>query len=441
MGMNGETFQLVIEGVGSVVEKYYIPALRRLRGDGILFKVSFGDDKRFWKSDPEKGARMARVLEEINKLGGAYFDKSDPADAGRWEALRPDAVVIATPDRTHVGLALEWLARPVQPTTIYIEKPLDVSINRARDLLEKIGPNNPAVRAFDHYRARLLPTRSQFDMLNGFFRDGIARFTFYFLEDVSGTDPAYATRQGGRQGPIENEGRTDALREGLLLDLMPHVIAVLAHFGVPSTMELVSLRVGKYTGVDGDDTKAAGIEGETFAEARFVFRSHQGHQTEGLAYIGKGVRGIRASESHYNSNAKLLILEGANGRRVNFDFRKSGDKNPSTSVWFDERDREHFRFDLYPEPYYIFLRSIVSPSHFDERIALPVEVGKNTLQVIDDIRHPILRRNGQLAHYPCGVFGRRESLYLDDIVKMLPVIYGRQESLTASTATQKQKWK
>lgn len=425
MGINGAPFRLIIEGVGSVVENYYIPALRRLRKDAIPFDVSFGDDSSCWRNDPDKKGRIGPVLAAIKEIGGSYLDKSDATDLRQWEALRPDAVVIATPDRTHVALALEWLARPVQPGTIYIEKPLDVSVDRARDLLEKIGPDNPVVRAFDHYRARLLPTRDQFDMLGGFFKHGIARFEFYLLEDRSGADPAFADRQGYRQGPIENEGRTVALREGLLLDLMPHVIAVLAHFGAVSTMELVSLRAGKYTGVDGHDTKTAGIDGETFAEARFVFRSHLGDQTEGVAYVGKGVRGIGAGQAQYDGNAKVLILEDPNGRKVSFDFRKSGNKDPSKSVWVDERGEERYRFDLYPEPYYVFLKSVVSPVHFDDRIALPVEVGKNTLQVIDDMRHPILRRKGSLDTYQCGIFGRRESLYLDDLVNMLPVIYGR----------------
>ncbi len=408
-----------------MVENYYLPAMRHLRAEGISFDVWFGDDSRFWRGDSDKSARMRPVLAAIEAIGGVYFDKSNPTDLLKWESLRPDAVVIATPDRTHVDLALEWLARPVLPGNIYIEKPLDISIDRARDLLEQIGPENPMVRAFDHYRARLLPTRGQFDMLAGFFRNGIARFTFYFLEDKSGADPSYADRKGARQGPIENESRTVALRDGLLLDLMPHVIAVLAHFGVVNTMELELLRAGKYTGVDGSDMKPAGIDGETFAEARFVFRSHAGDRTQGVAYVGKGVKGIGATESHYDGNAKLLVLEDPNGRRATFDFRKSGARDASKSVWVDEDGKEHYRFDLCAEPYYVFLRSVVSRVHFDDRIALPVEVGKNTLQVIDDMRYPILRRNGVLPAYPCGIYGQRESLYLDDIVKILPVIYGR----------------
>lgn len=421
---NGERFRLVVEGIGSVVENYYLPALRRLRKEGTPFEISFGDDSRFWRDDPEKSVRIRATLTAIEAIGGVYFDKSSPASLLKWEALCPHAVVIATPDRTHVDLALQWLARTVQPEKIYIEKPIDVSIDRARDLLEKIGPANSVVHAFDHYRARLLPTRGQFDMLAGFFRSGIARFTFYFLEDKSGADPVYASQRGGRQGPIENESRTEALRDGLLLDLMPHVIAVLAHFGVVSTIELESLRAGKYTGVDGNDEKPAGINGETFAEARFVFRSHLGNQTKGVAYIGKGVKGISADQAHYNGNAKFLVLEDPHGRKATFDFRRSGASDTSKSVWFDEQGEEHYRFDLYSEPYYVFLRSVLSLAHYDDRIALPIEVGKSTLQVIEDMRYPILRRNQELHLYPCGIFGQRDSLYLQDISNCLPAIYG-----------------
>jgi predicted dehydrogenase len=422
-------FHLVIEGAGAVVGGYYLPALERLGKEGFRFAVTFVDDSRYWRADSRLAAAAKVLLAKIAAMGAQYVDKYDSAGLQQWKALRPDAVVIATPDRTHTDLALEWVARYPAPGTIYIEKPLDVSVQRARDLLGRIGPENPAVRAFDHYRARLLPARAQFDLLEGFLKAGIARFTFYFLEDRSGADPAYAHVRGGRQGPIENENRVSALNKGLLLDIMPHVIAVLAHFGQVNSMELTRLRAGKYTGVDDDPGRPSSIEGETFAEVRFLFRSHQGDKAEGVAYVGKGVKGVGALGSDYDHNVKLLVLEDVNRRKASFDFRKSGPGDPSTSTWIDESGHKQYGFELHADPYYVFLRSVVSRQHMDDRIALPVEVGKKTLEAIEDMRYPVtewLRRNGMLPEYPSGIYGMRESPYLEDLLDKdkLPFLYG-----------------
>ena len=419
--------QLVIEGAGSVVAQYYLPALERLCQEGCHFGLTFVDDSRFWRDDPDLVARMQLLRARMGRIGATYLDKSEPADFMQWSGLDPDALVIATPDRTHVEVALEWVRRSVPPRAIYIEKPLDVSVSRARDLLGVIGPENDVVRAFDHYRARLLPAHAEFDMLAGFLKSGIAKFTFYFLEDRSGADPLFAAERGKHQGPIENENRQVALREGLLLDAMPHVIAVLAHFGAVSSMELKGLRAGKYTGVGGVPDEAASIDGETFAEVRFLFRSHLGNRAEGVAYIGKGIKGSQRLGRDYDHNTKLLVIEGVNGRKATFDFRKSGSGNPSKSIW-TESSKEFHRFDLHSDPYYVFLRSITSSTDFDERIALPVEVGKRTLEVIEDMRYPVvelLRKGHQLPAYPCGIFGMRDSLYLEDVVSLLPPMYGR----------------
>src|SRR5205823_6599864 len=146
--------------------------------------------------------------------------------------LQPDVVIIATPDFTHVDVCKEWLNRYPAPNQIFIEKPLTDSLNEARSLLGVTGVGNNGVLAFDHYRARLLPSDDQIKVILGFLENGLRSFTFYFLEDHSGADEDYLKDhpKAVKNGPIENEQRVKALSQGVILDVMPHVIAIMAHF-------------------------------------------------------------------------------------------------------------------------------------------------------------------------------------------------------------------
>jgi predicted dehydrogenase len=418
---------LLIEGAGDVVDNYYFPALRKLREKGQLeFDVTFSDSSAFWRGDLSLAEKMLGIRRSLECWGATYLDKNCADDLKRWEDLQPDVVVVATPDFTHSEVAAKWLKR--DPERIFIEKPLDSSVDGARRLLGETRPYDSRVWAFDHYRARLMPARAKFDMLGGFLRDGLKTFTFYFLEDHSGADPNYAGAKNTRQGPIENDRRVKALQHGVILDLMPHVIAILAHFGRVETLRVTRVRPGKYEGVDGVPGKLSEIDCETFAEVSFMFEDHLERRVDGAAFVGKGVKGTTVLGPEHDRNTKFLRIDGKHGRRVDIDFRKTG-TGASQARLLDEHGDLQLEFELNPDPYYTFLDHALNlDEELDIRLGLPVEIGKKVLEVIEDMRRPILDciRNEGIASYPCGIWGVRTSPLLEDLTcrNPLPLVYG-----------------
>lgn len=412
---------LVVEGVGDVVDRCYGPALQSLvdewRGRRKI-EVTFVDMSDYWRNDPGLAGKMQRIIAEVKSWGAAYLDKSDPDDLAKYRMLRPHVVIVATPDCSHAAVAEEWLGRNPRPTHIFIEKPLEASLDAARRLLGKVPPYDSLVLAFDHYRARVLPTREQMAVILPFLGGGVSQFTFYFFEDHSGADPTYNPRVQ-RDGPIENEQRTKALNQGVILDVVPHVIAILAHFCRVETLRVTTVKAGRYLGVDGDPEKPSEIERETFAAVEFVCADYAGNVVEGKTYVGKGVRGVKQLGQEHDYDTKVLHIRGLNGRRVLFDIKRS-----ARAYLIDEKGRVQFEFSLNADPYRVFLRSVVDGSFLDAPpMALHVEVGKRILEIMEDMREPVPEKLA-IPTYPCGMKNRRQSLYLEDLLQRLPFVYG-----------------
>jgi hypothetical protein len=282
-----------------------------------------------------------------------------------------------------------------------------------------VSPYDDGTLAYDHYRARLLPARFEMDVLLGFWGKGIQRFTFYFLEDHSGGDPDPKYHSVGHDGAIENEQRVKTLNQGLILDVMPHIIAILAHFCRVETVRVTRVKAGQYVGVDGDPDKRTEIEKETFAEVRFVCDDYKRNRVDGVAYIGKGVRGVKKLGTEYDYNVKLLDIEGLNGKKIRFDLRSSG-KGASQAQLMGTK----ITVALNPKPYETFLEKVVDGTYLEDRLALNVEVGKRILEVLEDMRYRI-RDKDSIPVYPSGMRGGRQSLYLEEILDCLPVLFGR----------------
>jgi len=212
--------------------------------------------------------------------------------------------------------------------------------------------------------------------------------------------------------------------QGVILDGMPHMPAILAHFGRVETLRVTRVRAGQYVGVDSIPNKRTEIEKETFAEVGFVFADYAGHRVEGTTYVGKGVRGVQALGPEYDYNVKLLEVEGLNGNKARFDLRSSG-QGSSEAHLIDKEGRTQLRFDLNRRPYKTFLEKVADGTYLDAPpLALNVEVGKRILEILEDMRFPIPDRDS-LPTYPCGMKNVRESLYLEDILGKLPILYGR----------------
>jgi predicted dehydrogenase len=85
------------------------------------------------------------LVNSLTNWGAKYLNKAEDEDATAYADLKPDHVFIATPDYTHVGLALPWLKR----TKIYIEKPLDRDPKRGLRLLTQLPYCDTSVLVLD----------------------------------------------------------------------------------------------------------------------------------------------------------------------------------------------------------------------------------------------------------------------------------------------------
>ncbi|MEK6280952.1 MAG: Gfo/Idh/MocA family oxidoreductase [Acidobacteriota bacterium] len=358
---------IVVEGIGDIVSKPtgYGRALEKLKTIDRAndLEVVFTDVCESWygSDDPD----LARVRQETRKKleawGARFIDKS-ASNSTDWKLYKEllhqevDAVFVATPDRHHIQIAKHWLTGNCK--RIFIEKPLTNDPKEAhqwmkeletephdRERLIQLDHYLPKMHAEIRYENRVRQMLANIGRLKG--------VRFYMLEDHSGTDDDYRkemVRNGrtDRNGPIENEGRLDALQSGVSLDLLPHLLAILYHFGDLRTIEVDELRAARYQGVDYTEDKLAGIKGETFAAAKFRFTDHHHREIPAEAYVGKGIRGSRKYPS-MRGNVKILELEGA-WRKIEFDFNS----NIESLVGDDVQPM----MDLEPDPYYYLLRDV-----------------------------------------------------------------------------------
>jgi predicted dehydrogenase len=413
---------LLIEGAGDVVERFYIPALAQLKAKyGAAKDITLTFTASSQNETPAAREKRLQIRAKILALGANYIDKADPADAQAYADLRPDYVVVATPAWTHVDLAQQWLARPRRPRRVFLEKPLDSSREVALDLLEQLDADDNQVLSLDHYRPKLNLSRAELNAIGRFLGDGLQSFRFYMLEDRSGADPTVKSYHG-RDGAIEEEGRVSVMRDGVAMDMLSHMLAVLEYFGAPATVRPVQVWAGQYTGVDGDPTKPTEIPQETFFAARFVFRDHQGNRVQGEAAVGKGIRGVRALGPEYDHNAKLMEVVGRNGRRIVFDLRSSGQGAAQAAYYEADGTRVRTR-PLEPEPYRAFLEGILTAQSARNMHSVHVEEGRAILEKLYEFRHPLTRQT-PLPRYPGGMRGVREAPYVEDLLQMLPVLSG-----------------
>jgi hypothetical protein len=139
---------------------------------------------------------------------------------------------------------------------------------------------------------------------------------------------------------------------------------------------------------------------------------------EATAYVGKGVRGVRALGSRYDRHTKLLEIEGLNGRRARFDLETS------TVYCLDEKNRSEIEFSLNRNPYEALLERVLEGSYLEDGIAVNVEVIKRMMEVLEDIRYGI-STNDEVPTYPASSTKVGESPYLEEILDHLPVLYGK----------------
>ncbi len=420
---------IIVEGMGDIVTKPfgYARALEKLKIDDPNLRVIFTDVKEFWtrSSDPKIYLEREAALTQLSKWGAEFLDKSasNPEDLKKYKALQNasvDAVFIATPDRLHITTAQYWLTGNCK--RIFIEKPLTNDKAEADKWLSNLQEEDLGrLIAFDHYLAKV-HAHFQYDKHIQMIWRSTGRprdFRFYFLEDHSGTDRNYlkeVARKGrtDRNGPIENEGRTDSLQEGLILDLMPHILAILIYFGDPETVEVTEIRAAKYSGVDYDDSQQAGIKRETFAAIKFTFLDHNEKKINGEAFLGKGVRGSKRYPK-MDGNVKVLEISGLSRNRkgrIEFDFNNS----VATQITSKDELPEPI-LDLEHDPYYYLVREVVFKKLYrGTALGMPVKTGGLILtKIITEITSRIRGENLQL--YKLGNKEGRLPPLLEDLLK------------------------
>lgn len=412
---------LVIEGAGDIVSRAVASAAQKLKIDIPELRVIFTDKSEDWTKDIAKDRK--RTIGLVRKWGAEFLDKSKRRDRAKYNALLNadvDAVLIETPDRTHIELAKHWLKGNCK--WIFVEKPLTTHLERDREeakrwveALRQRQEDYERVLIWDHYRGRV---HAQFkypeQMTNLLNIIGLPKsFRFYFLEDHSGTDDTYLKNQRGRgrkftdrNGPIENEGRVDALQHGIILDLMPHILSVLEYFGHPETVEVRAVRPGIYTGVDYKPGKRSLINNETFAAIDFDFSDNLNRRIRGEAYVGKGIYGSEKYDE-MNGNVKLLEVEGEKGATLVFDFHYN-----IISVIGPSRKSD--LYDLERDAYYYLLTDIAFRMEKGTHLGLSPEIATIILDKLAEMKSLI--DPASLATYELGDGSGKLPPLLEDLL-------------------------
>jgi hypothetical protein len=278
---------------------------------------------------------------------------------------------------------MNWLTKENGCKHLFIEKPLDSSLSRARSLQYYAQFYNVNVYAVDHYLARFLPIANSWTM-KGFLKeigDQLDTMTFYLLEDKS---LPY-------NGPIEATHRISTLKHGLVLDMFPHVLAILRLFGKLETIQITGLRVAQYSFDLEDGTVApAAIGKETFAEISFTIESLLNRQNQRptlihvVTYLGKGIAGSR-EQSVFGSSMKRVELRGSNRKQIVIDLTSAG-----TVGVLDHKNKVVVTGPpLIDDPYELLVEQVIEKflwkKNVDLYYLLDLQTAKNTLLCVHEI--------------------------------------------------------
>lgn len=282
---------ILVEGAGEWVEAAYRPVFQKLVAQGRPLTVFYADDTR-WRAAPA----WTQKLESWE----AYLDKADQRQLVLYGNLRPDAVVVVTPDFTHSDVAQHWVAGGIP--LILVEKPFDSLLSNVERLFDALARKQAlvAVRGVDHYQFRASP-----------FHDRISRVAAHL-----GGSPS-AIRFFMTETRALESTRLRTLQFGLTLDMLPHLLALLAAFGDIFTIDDVEvIEAGQYTGMNEQQRKdLLEFPNETYSVVRLTFEpfGSGGVRIPVTAVVGKG----------FKEEVKYLEAEGANGNRIRLDFRKT----------------------------------------------------------------------------------------------------------------------
>jgi predicted dehydrogenase len=300
----------VVEGSGDWVTEAYRPQFERVWQEQLGRGVSvFYANDGVWTRQPEWLGEGKRHHWET------YLDKSDPRDFAIYRALRPDVVFVVTPDFTHASIARHWLGKA---PLIFVEKPFDSRLANVDALLRAISERGGThVLGLDHWLAYALPLHCLKNSIVDHLGGALAAVTFFMTEDR----------------PIEL-GRDRSLQFGLMLDMTPHLLALLTHFGDLATIDDIRVGfAGQYSPLISrarggtEDQPIRSFRNETACALQFTFKddSANGFRVPCRAVVGKG----------FSRSVRYLELLGRSGKSVRLDLNK----RPATAAsnaypWF-----------------------------------------------------------------------------------------------------------
>ncbi len=357
--------RIVIEGsLGDAVRKRYWPAIREYFNSGLIdiWLTDIQDKmpdylKEFLTEDIEHQSRIRYLNKDRGLESRGYRNLSDIDD-----------VFIATWDSTHCDIAMKWLGRARR---IFIEKPLDSSLKRAERLLNEIEKHNygTEVLCFDHYRAKALPLRQNINGYLDMLDRNIKKISFYLTEPRT----------------IEAEERVKALSGGLILDLLPHLFALLMYIGPLDsiTKNQIEIMGAKY--------RNAKIPNETFAAARFPMKSYGHDEITVEAFVGKAVgRSDDPAMYHHpipqKTEIKYFEIENnsVKRKRLRFDFAL---EPPKLFYLEDDPPKEIGLGDLDGTPHHSLIDSIIRDTYDENPRGFYIGEGVKILDLLEACRN------------------------------------------------------
>jgi predicted dehydrogenase len=288
---------ILVQGAGEWVERAYRPTFKALVQDGYSISVFYADDTS-WKGYRPSWTEKLEPWE-------VYLDKSDPKDLAIYHNVlsRVDVVFIVTPDFTHSEIAKECVRKRVP--TVFVEKPFDSHIENVESLLREMGFLYilRAVLGVDHYMLYAVELKNMMPKIQDHLGGALDRVEFYMTENR----------------PIERE-RERSLQYGLMLDMLPHMFAMLAYFVLVSTVDDIRIiEAGQYRPLisqdkDGnryhEDEPSSWYRNETYVRVKFTVEDYSGNRVPCLGVVGKGL----------SSEVKYMEVIGVNGNAVRIDL-------------------------------------------------------------------------------------------------------------------------
>ena len=355
--------RVILEGCnGEWAQECYLPFLIEKAAKGNI---------ELWAVDIQPqinlSADVAALWQAVQGDGKAcYVDKIRNKES--YERLSDmNYVFVVTPGQYHCEIAEFWLKRLSPKGKIFIEKPLDASLESALRLDEKIGEKEgkEAVFAFDHYFARAYP---------------FLRHKDYYLKEIGGVEKIECNILESSR--IARK-RANALDKGMIFDLFCHVLAVVSAV----VKQNLTCSETKLQAVGLEEVKAARyvgcpISGETFAWIKLIINSN----IEVLGAVGKCVG---------TSEDKFMKLYGPNGR-IELNLRPRG----SRFHVFDSQGRQVEEKELDSNPVESFLEEVLQGKEHPLSApgVLTFDAALKILKMLDEAKNHIDR----MPEYRCN---------------------------------------